>query len=704
MAGVLTDSEQMTPARHTGRWLQAARIAWYIAAAIAALIVILSVPGYLVRRPLGDLGAQLVYDPTPLMVTLNRINLAGSLGATLLSLGLAFEVVRKRPDDGMALLLAFYLLVHGVLGAGAIEMLEPRWPGITELNSFVLLPLIAVPLIVALLTLFPDGRFVPRWTRWLVPAAILPALAAFYFHDFIHSTVADLLGDLTTWLGYAAWVVTGGVLIYALVYRYRHVSTQEQRQQTKWVLFGLVTMTVLVAGGSVPWGIALTLPRGTTMPWWVPLNETAWFVAMAILPLSLSIAILRYRLWDIDVLINRALVYGALTASTIGLYIFVVGYLGGLIRALDRTVIEFLTTGLVAVLFQPLRERLQRGVNRLMYGERDDPYAVLSGLGTRLEATLSPEAVLPTVVETVAEALKLPYVALAFQKDGRIEIAASYGLPTQDPIRLPLAHQSEPFGQLVLAPRSPGEFFSPDEWRLLEDIAHQAGAAAHAVLLTQDLQRVATDLQRSRERLVTAREEERRRIRRDLHDGLGPQLASLTLKLDAARNLLNRDPVAADGLLVELKAQTQAAIADIRRLVYDLRPPALDDLGLVGALREYIAKHDTRGGLRITFEAPDTLPSLPAAAEVAAYRIVMEALTNVMRHSRARTCMVRLSLNGGLQLEIADDGVGMPGAHAAGVGLNSMQERAGELGGLCVVEGAPGGGTRVWAQLPLGSD
>jgi signal transduction histidine kinase len=627
--------------------------------------------------------------------------MAASLIATLLSLGLAALLFRKRPADKMALFLAYYLLVHGILGAGAIEMLDPVWPGVSELNSFLFLPLISLPSSIAFLALFPDGRFVPRWTRWLVPATLLPVPLAVYLGTSNGSSSSIPRRDLFTWAGYVIWVSIGVAVLYAQVYRYRRVSTLEQRQQTKWVLFGVATMVALTGLGTIPWRIASTLPRGTTMPWWVPLNELTWFAAMAVLPTTLSIAILRYRLWDIDVIINRALVYGVLTATTMGLYVFIVGYLGGLIQALDRSVIAFLAAGLVAVLFQPLRARLERAINRLMYGKRDDPYAVLSDLGRRLETSISPEATLASVVETVAQALKLPYVAIALNNDQRLEIAASYGLPIVKPIRLPLTYQSESMGQLVLAPRRRGESFTPAEQRLLEDIAHQAGAAAHAVRLTRNLRLLAKDLQRSRERLVTTREEERRRIRRDLHDGLGPQLASLTLKLDAARNLLNQDSDTAEQLLVELKSHTQAAIRDVRRLVYDLRPPALDELGLVGALREYVARLDSSDGLRARLATPETLPPLPAAVEVAAYRIVTEALTNVIRHAHAENCFVRLTLGGGLQLEVTDDGVGLSEASSGGVGFASMQERAAELGGLCVVRARPGAGTQVRATLPL---
>ena len=219
--------------------------------------------------------------------------------------------------------------------------------------------------------------------------------------------------------------------------------------------------------------------------------------------------------------------------------------------------------------------------------------------------------------------------------------------------------------------------------------------------MTDRLRGYTEDLQRSRERLVTAREEERRRLRRDLHDGLGPQLAGITFRLHIARQVLRHDPDAADAALGDLMTRTQETVDDIRRLVDGLRPPALDDLGLVAALRE-AATNAARAALDVDVEAPERLPPLPAAVEVAVYRIAQEALTNVVRHAEARRCAVRLWLDGALCLEVQDDGRGLPAGHRRGVGLVSMRERAAELGGACTVEPRPGGGTRVQATLPLG--
>ena len=251
-------------------------------------------------------------------------------------------------------------------------------------------------------------------------------------------------------------------------------------------------------------------------------------------------------------------------------------------------------------------------------------------------------------------------------------------------------------GHLVLASRSGEAQLTRADRQLLEDMARHAGVIVHAVHLT-------ADLRRSRERLVLAREEERRRLRRDLHDGLGPTLAGLTLTLAAAREYLPRDPTATDTLLQELAKQVQGAVTDIRRLVYELRPPTLDDLGLIGALRDQAARY-AHGGLQIAVEAPDALDPLPAAVEVAAYRIGMEALTNVVRHAHAHICTLTVQRDSNLVLTISDDGCGLPVAPVLGIGVRSMRERAEELGGSCTIEARPEGGTLVVACLPLMED
>ncbi len=563
-----------------------------------------------------------------------------------------------------------------------------------------------------LLLLFPNGRLLSmRWrpVAWAaalgtamitVAVALSPepskALGITGPNPFGISGAADAMNAL---IATSAPLILVGVFgsIAAVAARYRRASGVE-RAQVKWLVYAGVFVIV----GNVIGGIAWFIAPGD--PFALEFSIVMTFVTLVGIVLATGIAILRYRLWDIDVIINRTVVYGSLSALVILGYAAIVGGLGLLLQAEGSLPIALVGTGIIAISFQPLRERLQRRVNRLMYGERDAPYAVLGRLSQRLEVVVAPEMVLPTVVETVSEALKLPYAAITLKQGDRFEIAADYqrsatAAPEHHPDTnleiLPLVYQSETVGQLILARRAPGEPFSEIDRRLLETIARQAGVAAYNVRLTQDLQH-------SRERLVTTREEERRRLRRDLHDGLGPVLAAMSFRLDAIHNLADRDAAEVKTMATELKAQMQAALADIRRIAYDLRPPALDQLGLVGALKEHVAACNQTQGLQITLEAPE-IPSLPAAVEVAAYRIAMEAITNVSRHAEAKHCRVRLSLPGDLCLEVMDDGRGLPGVVRAGVGLTSMRERAEELGGTWRTIALPQGGTGVLALLPLSS-
>lgn len=317
---------------------------------------------------------------------------------------------------------------------------------------------------------------------------------------------------------------------------------------------------------------------------------------------------------------------------------------------------------------------------------------MMARLGQDLETTAAPDAILHSLVRTIAQAMKLPYVTIETSGGEGTATAASFGEARGDVQIVPLIYQGQSVGRLRVGPRSANEPLSPADLNLLKIIAQQAGMAVHAVQLTEDLQR-------SRERLVIAREEERRRIRRDLHDGLGPVLASLAMRADEAREGIRRDPEGTEATLAEIAQKSQAALQDIRRLVYDLRPPALDELGLVGALKQTAA--NSSNGLHIEIDTPEALPPLSAAVEAAAYRIAQETLNNVARHARAQHCTVRIRAQDVLQIEIDDDGIGLPPDVQPGVGLVSMRERAAELGGTCVIDPKPGGGTRVMARLPL---
>jgi signal transduction histidine kinase len=667
--------------------------------AVVLLLVVLFVIAEIMRYEqivtLSDLPEHI--DPVTLQTNLAQANLSlgfyaayslmMEVGLAAVCLTLAAVIFWRRSDDRMALFVALLLVLLGTTFFTTMQAWLAVYPSLSPMiRAFEYLGNVSLFIF---FYLFPSGRFVPRWTRWLAVAMLtLVALSALLPDSSLNPDNYPVPIFILFMLGL---LLTG---VYAQVYRYRRVSGRVERQQTKWVVFGFAAALVGLLGTLFFWVVLFSLAEPGTVGEMV--GSATMTLFMLLIPLSIGTAILRYRLFDIDLVINRTLVYGALTACVVGIYVLIVGYLGELFRTDSDLLVSLIATGGVAVLFAPLRDRLQRGVNHLMYGERDEPYGVLSRLGQRLRSTDAPEAALPAIVQTVAEALKLPHAAIALKRDdGAFETVAARGHPRGEPLVLPLSYGTETIGQLVLSPRTPGEPFGPADRRLLDDLARHAEAAVYAVGLT-------ADLQRSRERLVNAREEERRRLRRDLHDGLGPQLATLTLKLDAARNLLAQEPQAADVLLVGLKAQVQAAISDIRRLVYDLRPPALDELGLVPAIREQATGY-AQNGLQISVQAPesDTLPPLPAAVEVAAYRIAQEAMTNVSRHARARACRLRLSIDDELELEVTDDGVGLPEDLRTGVGLSSMRERAAELGGTCAVEPVPGGGTRVLARLPL---
>ena len=298
-----------------------------------------------------------------------------------------------------------------------------------------------------------------------------------------------------------------GCAAYSQVYCYRR-SGPVEREQIKWsgLGIGITLFSFTIMNVFLDWA---RLDQPDTPPEYAAFATLTFdlisTLTSLLVPLALGVAIFRYRLFSIDLVLNRALVY------VIGIYALTVGSISSLFRIGSNPVISLAATALVAILFQPLHERLKRGVNHLFYGDRDDPYAALSRLGQRLEGTLAPDAVLPAIVTTLTETLKVPYAAITLHDGGAI--AAESGTPASNPLRLPLVYQGEPAGELLVAPRVAGESFSVADRRLLNDLARQAGVAVHAVQLYTRTVQLAADLQLSRERLITAREEERRCLR-----------------------------------------------------------------------------------------------------------------------------------------------------------------------------------------------
>lgn len=593
-------------------------------------------------------------------------------------------LLRLYPQPG-GFLHSLMLLVIPVVAITSFDVVAAAWPALAV--PIQLLVVLGHLLLMSFFLVFPRARFEPRWT------VILPFVAA-----FVGVGTAFFPVNLPVLLRVPTYSLLLVLIAAVLIHRYRRLFDDNERRRVKWIVLG----SLIFFGGVPIWTYIFEVAGPAAGRDSLLLMLGGWTLLMLmtlVLPATIFIAIFRHQLWDIDLILNRTLVYGGLTAGIIAAYALIVGGLGALLHARSSFLLSLVATGLIALLFQPVRERLQRSANRLLFGQRDDPYAVLSGLGRRLQETAVPDQTLPAIAATITHTLRLPYAAVEVETaGGERRIVAAHGQRPPQLAEWPLRYQGQVIGRLVVAPRSPGDAFTTRERQLLGDIAAQAGAAAYAARLT-------AALQRSRERLVLAREEERRRIRRDLHDGLGPTLASQTFALDAILDLLETDPPEASRRLLRLKAQNQATVAEIRRLVYALRPPALDELGLVGALQAHAAQLDGLGALAVHIAArPAPLPPLSAAVEAAAYRIALEAITNAARHARAGRCDVGIRVRPEgrpyLQLDISDDGDGLPPGAPVGVGILSMRERAEELGGTLTITSGPRG-ARVTAVLPL---
>jgi signal transduction histidine kinase len=594
---------------------------------------------------------------------------------------IALVIFLRKPNEGIALFSSIILLTFGAsFNIDTLGEIRSSWQPAVNLIDLI------SSAAILFFYVFPDGRFVPRWTLYASFFWMATSVARIYFPgSFLDPFI------LPNWLNLTGWIGIHISCLYAQVHRYRHKSNPLQRQQTKWFVFSMLAFVVVIIGLILYEQFGLPDTVNEMMMY---MFGTAFLtVASLIMPIAIGIAIFRYRLWDIDIIINRTLVYGTLTAIIVIGYVLLVGFLGFLFQSPNHLFISLVTTGFIAVVFQPIKIELQRLVNRAMFGDRDNPYTVLSRLGENLEAANMAEDILPTVVETVSQALRLPYAGIRLREGDSYPTTISFGKEVDGAYTIPLQYQGEQIGELILGPRATGEGFTSAEQNLLRDLIRQIGIAAHNV-------RLSLELQRSRERLVLAREEERRRIRRDLHDGLGPALASLSLKIDAAQNMIGQQHSPVKLLLQQMSGQVQHSITDIRTLVYSLRPPALDELGLLSALKE-LAEQYGESGLHFDMQFPDHIPQLPAAVEVAIYRILQEALTNVIRHSKATRCKICIMIDREAVIEVEDNGCGINEHSRAGVGQRSIRERAEELGGHLQIRSVRDEGTRVIAHLPL---
>jgi len=701
VSNVLSQEVQQkeTHTRLQGPWLVLARLGWGVFVMLTLGLFFLSMPGYYQR--LRTLSSSVVYDPNVVRAGLAHLGLSADFFAgysfaivlllVLVSCLVGGVIVWYKSNDWMALLTAFVLVAYGAQlsfshpSSSWFNTLLIDYP---RLSWAVALEIFIWDVAVILLCfLLPNGQFVPRWTRWLIiPIAVLAVLNAMNKVQFIFPPVLYWLVILCVF----------SIMVVSQIYRYRRVSNVIQRQQTKWlVVFAVVALIGWIGFN----GASLIFPR---------LNQDVWLYNLVLppvvtlieglVPVAIGIAVLRYKLFAIDLILNRALLWGTLSASVIGIFALIIGVLSRIFNQSGQIVIAVVAASIAAALILPLYTRLQRSVDHLFYGQRAETDKVLKQLSKRLEA-VKPDEALRIVAETTARALKLPFVAIAIKDEDTISPVATTGTPTTPTIPMPLMYQMETVGELQLAPRARGEAFTADEWDFLHALGSQAALAVHTV-------RLMTELQHSRQHLVTTREEERLRLRRDLHDGLGPLLSTIMHKVGLVRTLYRCQPETADALLSQLEDEIELVIGDLKGIVYNLRPPELDELGLVGAVRAFVARlgNEAQTGhaaLQVTVEAPDQIPRLSAAVEVAAYRIVQEAVTNVMRHAQAHSCRVSLSVEEALQIEVRDDGKGFAQTARAGVGLTSMRERAEELGGVFVIAKDRPGGLQITARLPL---
>lgn len=611
--------------------------------------------------------------------------------------GLLYPVVgayllRRRPDNRVGWVFAATSVV-GINGlacqyAVAAQLVHHgRWPLgdlAAWIGSWAWAPELAVPALLPLL--FPDGTLASRRWRPVAVAAIAALAVAVVGMAFSHHPIDSSDTLYNPWaLPHSGWlahlsalpllvvfacVITG---LVSLVRRTR-AARGAARAQLQWLLLSVV---VTVALGFV----AFLLPGAA--------SEAVWATAMAAIPVGVVIAVVRHGMLDIELVLNRTIAYALLTGAVVGGYVLAVSALG----EVAAKKIGVAAVAVVALIVAAARDRVQRAVDHALFGDRRDPYAVVNRLGRRLDAAAGPVDALEQIAAELKDALRLPSVAIVPVGQAPSVVV---GAPVAGTVDVPITVHGVAVGQLVVGHRHQGERLRTEEMSVLHDAARRAGALLQAAALV-------ADLKTSRDRIVAAREEERRRLRHDLHDGVGPQLAGLALQLDSLARRLDADDDNAARVQL-LRDRLRDTVVEVRRVVDNLRPPALDDVGLVEAVRQQVSAYAVVGAgpsgslVDVTNEP---LPQLPAAVEVAAYRIVTEAVANAVRHGRPSRCAVNFAIEAGaLVLTVADNGSGLAPDAVPGVGLASMTERAAEVGGALTVHSETSG-TTVTARLPL---
>lgn len=632
-----------------------------------------------------------------------------ALAITVAYVSVGSVVALRRPRNAIGwLLLAIGCVTGLTLVLETVALLHlPGWPAAAWVQqwSFYLVYPAAFAM---LLVLFPDGR--PSSTRWTwlgvaIPAAQLPRLGlaslaggpitghmsgtaliatnplAVLPDAFLYSPGGQAL-VAASWLFPAAGLAAAGV---SLSMRW-HQANELARRQISWL-----AVVAIVAAIGFLLHFVTDAWLGTAFP---DLGGVAAACLLSVgFPAAIGIAVLRHRLYDVDVLLNRTIVYGALVVVLAGVYVGIVALLNVFLQGRLEAASTVFATALIAILFAPVRERVQSFADTRLFGPRRNAYEALAQVALEVAHDDGERPLLAAVAASIARTLAVPYVLIQTNasSDGSVS-SGSFGTRTNDVVTTRLRYRGSEVGSMAVGPVADWAYHRRQA-RLLADIAGQAAVAAHTVKLAEELQA-------SKSRIVAAREEERRRLRRDLHDSLGPSLAALTLKAGAARMVIESDPRRADVLMQEVERGTQATTGEIRRIAHSLRPPALDELGLAGAIRR-AAETSIGAGVEAVLRVPNELPPLPAEIEASVLRIAQEALSNVQKHAHARTCWIELSVGSDLRLAVRDDGIGLGGGRQAGIGLASMSERAAELGGSADIRTGIDGGTEVWVRIPL---
>ena len=495
-------------------------------------------------------------------------------------------------------------------------------------------------------------------------------------------------------------LLAGGVgAMVSLIRRYRRAGGDE-RHQIKWFLSAACLLPLPFVFHDINLAISNLL-----FPIVVPAA-----------PIAIAIAILKYRLYDIDVVINRTLVYGALAVFITAVYVAIVVGIGALIGSGGKPnlALSIIATAIVAVAFQPVRERLQKVANRLVYGKRATPYEVLSQFSERVAESYAADDVLPRMARVLADGTGAARADVWLRAGDMIRQSASWpensdptaparitdgGLPSIPGAdrTVEVRHRGELLGALTVTKR-PGESLTPVEEKLLADLAGQAGLVLKNVGLTTELLARLEDLRASRQRLVAAQDEERRRLERNLHDGAQQNLVALKVKLGLAEIFAEKDPARAKATLAELKADTDEALETLRDLARGIYPPLLADKGLAVALESQARK----ATVPVTVDG-DGVGRYSQDVEAAVYFSVLEALQNVQKYAGASNAVVRLREEAsGLRFEVEDDGAGFdPASTRKGSGLTNMADRLDALGGSIDLVSAPGRGTRVTGHVPV---